>query len=93
MCNCLVCLVERKDHWSLLFEENECMVTVNSELYIIMIENFLLPNLGEIDVRVWFQQDGTAAHSTKCNGCFAGKTPRASDLLKAIFLGRHARLI
>lgn len=28
-----------------------------------MIENFFLPNLGEIGIRIWFQQVGATAHT------------------------------
>lgn len=47
------------------FEENERAVTVNSERYVNMIENFFLPTLGEIDIRIWFQQDGATAHTAR----------------------------
>lgn len=48
------------------FEENERAVTVNSERYVNMIENFFVPNLEEIDAEdVWFQQDGATAHTAR----------------------------
>jgi len=40
------------------------MVTVTSDRYIEMLENFLRPQLEEMDVAdAWFQQDGATAHT------------------------------
>lgn len=61
------------------FEENEETVTVNSERYVNMLDDFLFPRLDELDLGdVWFQQDGATAH-----------TSRASmDVLREHFPGR-----
>lgn len=48
------------------FEEDNRTVTVNSERYMAMIENFFLPSLENMDVgEVWFQQDGATAHTSR----------------------------
>jgi len=48
------------------FEENERAVTVNCERYVSMIEVFFLPKLEEMNAgEVWFQQDGTTAHTAR----------------------------
>lgn len=47
---------ERETVWCVIgpyfFEENERAVTVNSERYGNMIENFFQLNVGEIDIRI-----------------------------------------
>lgn len=48
------------------FEENGATVTVNSERYVNMLRNFLIPKLRQLRVnrkRIWFQQDGATAHT------------------------------
>ncbi|PNF21918.1 hypothetical protein B7P43_G01779 [Cryptotermes secundus] len=61
------------------FEEDNHAVTVNSQRYVDMIKNFFEPALEEMHLgNVWFQQDGTTAH-----------TARASmTVLRAKFPGR-----
>jgi hypothetical protein len=50
------------------FEENDRAVTVTSERYIQMIQEFFLPKLDELGVRnVWFQQDGATAHTARAS--------------------------
>lgn len=50
------------------FEEGGQTVTVNSERYVLMLENFLQPRIEEIVEEhqvgeLWFQQDGATAHT------------------------------
>lgn len=48
------------------FEEDERVVTVNSDRYVNMLEEFFVPRLDEMDLRdVWFQQDGATAHTAR----------------------------
>lgn len=48
------------------FEENERAVSVTSDRYVEMIQEFFLPTLNEMDVGdVWFQQDGATAHTAR----------------------------
>jgi len=48
------------------FEEGGITVTVTSDCYIEMLENFLRPLLEEMDVvDAWFQQDGATAHTAR----------------------------
>lgn len=68
------------------FEDNEHAATVNSERYVNMIDNFFLPTLREIDIRIWFQQDGATAHTAR----------NAIRVLRENWAqrrGQHARLI
>lgn len=54
------------------FEENGRAVTVNSERYLTMLREFLLPELRRRRINrrnVWFQQDGATAHTS--NVCMA----------------------
>lgn len=49
------------------FEENCVNVTVNSERYIAMLQDFFLPELRRRRIpkrRVWFQQDGATCHTS-----------------------------
>ena len=47
-------------------ENTESTVTVNSEPYISMIEEFFLPKLEEMDAGdVWFQQDGATTYTAR----------------------------
>jgi len=54
---------------SYFFEENGQNVTVNSQRYVFILENFFEPQLeelmGETDRMrdIWFQQDGITAHT------------------------------
>ncbi|KAL1488966.1 hypothetical protein ABEB36_014749 [Hypothenemus hampei] len=48
------------------FEENERAVSVTSDRYVRMIQEFFLPALNEMDVgNVWFQQDDATAHTAQ----------------------------
>lgn len=48
------------------FEENDRAVTVNSERYVNMIQQFLEPEIQQMNVGlVWFQQDGATAHTAR----------------------------
>lgn len=61
------------------FEDDRgATVTVTSERYIVMINNFFVPQLQEDDIDVsdvWFQQDGATAHTARVS----------MDTLKALF--------
>ena len=48
------------------FEENEVTVTVNSDRYVNMLEEFFFPRIEELDQGdIWFQQDGATAHTSR----------------------------
>ena len=52
------------------FEEEGMTVTVNSERYVSVLQNFLQPRMEEIVEAerlgdVWFQQDGATAHTAR----------------------------
>jgi hypothetical protein len=50
------------------FEENEVTVTVNSDRYVNMLEEFFFPRLDELDLGdIWFQQDGATAHTSRAS--------------------------
>ncbi|PNF43879.1 hypothetical protein B7P43_G02806 [Cryptotermes secundus] len=50
------------------FEEDNHAVTVNSQRYVIMFENFFEPALEEMHLgNVWFQQDGATAHTARAS--------------------------
>ena len=54
-------------------------VTVNGECYRMMISNFVLPKMQELDFHdMWFQQDGAKCHTARVT----------MDLLKGEF-GEH----
>jgi len=65
------------------FEEDNVTVTVNSNRYCAILQNFFQPQLGEVfndkhgADNVWFQQDGATAH-TCC---------RSLSLLREMFPG------
>jgi hypothetical protein len=69
--------------WGLyVFEEDNVTVTVASDRYCAMLENFLWPKLDDLfdehrAENVWFQQDGATAH-TSC---------RSLRILREMFLG------
>src|SRR6185437_11847807 len=46
------------------YEENDQTVTVTKERYVNMLENFFLPELGEIGAK-WYQQDGAPPHTSR----------------------------
>ena len=61
------------------FEEDNATVTVNSDRYCSMLENFLEPQLSEFGYgNVWFQQDGATAHTSR----------RSMEVLREMFPGR-----
>ena len=61
------------------FEERGITVTVTSDRYIEMLENFLRPQLEEMDVAdAWFQQDGATAHTVR----------RSMQVLRKMFPGK-----
>ena len=48
------------------FEENDVTVTVNSDRYVNMLQEFFFPRLDEFDLGdTWFQQDGAMAHASR----------------------------
>lgn len=50
------------------FEENQLTVTVNSNRYVSMLQDFFLPRLDEMDLGdIWFQQDGATAHTSRAS--------------------------
>jgi hypothetical protein len=60
------------------FEEGGITVTVTSDRYIEMLENFLRPLVEEMDVAdAWFQQDGATAHTAR----------RSMQVLREMFPG------
>ena len=64
-----------EDHWTIFFEEvNGDAVTVNGKKYRQMIQEYLLPEIGDI----FFQQDGATAHTARAT----------MEMLKAIFPNR-----
>ena len=47
-------------------EENDRHVTVNGEHYRAMLEDYLWPELDELDINdMWFQQDGATSHTAR----------------------------
>ena len=45
-------------------DENDRHVTVNGECYRAMLEDYLWPELNELDINdMWFQQDGATSHT------------------------------
>ena len=65
------------------FEEDDVTVTVNSDRYCAMLQNFFQLRLGEIfndqhgADNVWFQHDGATAHTSR----------RSLSLLREMFPG------
>lgn len=52
------------------FEENGVTVTVTSDRYIHMVNNFFIPDLQRrgVDIQdLWFQQDGATAHTARAS--------------------------
>ena len=50
------------------FEENEVAVTVNSDRYLNMLQEFFFPRLDKLDLGdIWFQQDGATAHTSRAS--------------------------
>ena len=57
------------------FEENERTVSVTSERYLKMLQDFFLPKLNEMGLDdVWFQQDGATAHTSRASMVFLNET-------------------
>ena len=47
-------------------DENDRHVTVNGEHYRAMLEDYLWPQLDELDINdMWFQQDGATSHAAR----------------------------
>ena len=47
-------------------DENDRHVTVNGERYRAMMEDYLWPELDELDINdIWFQQDGATSHTAR----------------------------
>jgi len=71
--------IENRGHWSLLFDEDDRVVTANSERYVAMIQEFFAPALEELNAGlVWFQQDGATAHTAR----------KSMAVLREMFPGR-----
>ncbi|GJQ81978.1 hypothetical protein Trydic_g6858 [Trypoxylus dichotomus] len=50
----------------LYFEESEVTVTVTLNRYVEILEEFFSPRVEKLDlVDIWFQQDGTTAHTSR----------------------------
>ena len=69
------------------FEEDGVTVTVNSERYVAMLQNYLQPRMEEIIENeglgvVWFQQDGATAHTARIS----------LNILRHMFPGRLVSL-
>lgn len=69
------------------FEEDGVTVTVNSERYVVMLQNYLQPRMEEIIENeglgvVWFQQDGATAHTARIS----------LNILRNMFPGRLVSL-
>ena len=48
------------------FEENGVTVTVNSERYVSMLEQYFFPEIEELNLGdIWYQQDGATAHTSR----------------------------
>jgi len=61
------------------FDEDDRAVTVNSEGYVAMIQEFFAPALEELNAGlVWFQQDRATAHTDR----------RSMAVLREMFPGR-----
>ena len=47
-------------------DENDRHVTVNGERYCAMLEDYLWPELNELDINdMWFQQDDATSHTAR----------------------------
>ena len=47
-------------------DENDRQVTVDGERYRAMLEDYLWPELDELDISdMWFQQDGATSHTAR----------------------------
>ena len=90
------------------FEESGETVTVTSNRYCEMLENFLWPRLEEFDDSedFWFQQDGATAHTARSLGILREMFPsrlislqgdtgwpaRSLDLTRDFFLWRYLKV-
>jgi|UniRef100_A0A2S2PZ44 hypothetical protein len=57
--------------------EREEAVIINSERYLGMLQEFLIPHLEENEVdmeKIWFQQDGATAHTARVSIAFLQQT-------------------
>lgn len=69
------------------FEQDGVTVTVNSDRYCAMLQNFLRPKLGDVfdehgAENVWFQQDGATSHTSR----------RSLGILREMFPGHVVSL-
>ena len=57
----------RRCDWAVFFvHENDRHVTVNGERYRAMLEDYLWPELDELNINdMWFQQDGASSHTAR----------------------------
>ena len=47
-------------------DENDRHITLNGERYRAMLEDYLWPELDELDINdMWFQQDGATSHTAR----------------------------
>ena len=85
-------------------DENDRHVTVNGESYRAMLEDFLWPELDEIDINdIWLQQDGATSHTARLTidlleGKFGERLilrngpvewpPRSCDVMQLVFFLR-----
>lgn len=66
------------------FEESGWTITVNSQHYLLMLKIFLIPELqrnGVVRRRLWFQQDGTTAHTVNKMMDYLRSTIRCRGIL------------
>jgi len=59
------------------FEKKGVTVTVTSDRYCDMLQNFLRPKVDELEEDVWLQQDGATAHTSR----------RSLSILREMFPG------
>ena len=78
MCNCLVRFLGRRDHWPYFFEnEAGAAVSINGLRYETMINEFLWPELKDMDMDDGcFHQDNATCHTSgETIGLFPEKFP------------------
>ena len=70
-------------------DENARHVTVNGERYRAMLEDYLWPELDELDMNdMWFQQDGATCYLEKWSGRMAASFIR-SNAIGFLFMGPY----
>jgi hypothetical protein len=65
--------------------EREQAVTINSKRYLGMLQEFLIAHLKENEVdteKIWFQQDGATAHTTRVSIAFLHKIFHGSVIFR-----------